>query len=171
MCIRDRKYPLLIDVYGGPESSAFRNSYTPANPICELGFLVAKIGNRGTSGRGKAFETSGYMKLGKFDIADQAEGVKFLRKRDYVDGSRVGIYGHSYGGYMSALAVLKYPDVFHVAVSGAPVTSWKNYDTIYTERFMRTPDENSDGYEDGSCLLYTSPSPRDRTRSRMPSSA
>ena len=149
-----QKYPLLISVYGGPQSSAFRNSYTPANPICEMGYLVAKIGNRGTTGRGKAFESGSYMKLGDVDIDDQAEGVKFLAGREYVDGSRVGIYGHSYGGYMSALAVLKYPKVFQVAVAGAPVTSWKNYDTIYTERYMRTPKENKSGYEEGSCMNY-----------------
>lgn len=149
-----KKYPLLIDVYGGPQSRGITNRFQPVFPQCELGFLVASIGNRGTIGRGKAFEASNYKKLGGPDIQDQADGVKFLRERPYVDGGRVGIFGHSYGGYMSALAVLKYPDVFQVAVAGAPVTDWRNYDTIYTERYMQTPQENSEGYQDGSCLSF-----------------
>ena len=149
-----RKYPLLIDVYGGPQSSGPANVYAPSNPSCEFGFLIAKIGNRGTNNRGKAFESAGYMKLGQVDIQDQADGVKQLRQRPYVDAERVGVFGHSYGGYMSALAVLKYPDVFHVAVSGAPVTDWRNYDTIYTERYMRTPQENLEGYNAGSCFQH-----------------
>ncbi len=146
-----RKYPLLIDVYGGPESVGISTRYSAANPNCELGYIIAKIGNRGTVGRGKAFESATYLKLGGPDLDDQAAGVKFLRQRPYIDGERVGIYGHSYGGYMSALALLRYPDVFHVAVSGAPVTDWRNYDTIYTERYMQTPAENAEGYEAGSC--------------------
>ncbi len=149
-----KKYPLLIDVYGGPQSRDVTNRFRPANPQCELGFLIASIGNRGTIGRGKAFEAATYKKLGGPDIQDQADGVKFLAKRPYVDGGRVGIYGHSYGGYMSALAVLKFPDIFHVAVAGAPVTDWRNYDTIYTERYMQTPQENSEGYQNGSCANY-----------------
>ncbi len=146
-----RNYPLLIDVYGGPESVGISTRYSAANPNCELGYIIAKIGNRGTVGRGKAFESVTYLKLGGPDLDDQAAGVKFLRQRPYIDGERVGIYGHSYGGYMSALALLRYPDVFHVAVSGAPVTDWRNYDTIYTERYMQTPAENAEGYEAGSC--------------------
>ena len=151
-----KKYPLLIDVYGGPESQAFNNRYTPMNPACELGFVIAKVGNRGTVGRGKAFESATYLKLGGPDIADQADGVRFLSQRPYIDSSRVGIFGHSYGGYMSALAVLKYPDVFQVAVSGAPVTDWRNYDSIYTERYMRTPEENPEGYAAGACMQFAS---------------
>ncbi len=150
----DRKYPLVINVYGGPSSRGISNNYDPADPYCELGFLVATIANRGTTERGKAFESATYLKLGTVDIQDQADGVKFLAQRPYVDATRVGILGHSYGGFMSALAVLRYPDVFHVGVAGAPVTDWKNYDTIYTERYMRTPQENPDGYREGSCLTY-----------------
>ena len=150
----NRKYPLVINVYGGPSSRGISNSYQPADPACEFGFLIATIANRGTTDRGKAFETATYLKLGTVDIKDQADGVKFLGQRPYVDATRVGILGHSYGGYMSALAVVRYPDVFHVAVAGSPVTDWRNYDTIYTERYMRTPQENPEGYRDGSCLTY-----------------
>ncbi len=149
-----RKYPLLVSVYGGPSSRGVSNRYSAANPYCEFGFLVATIANRGTAARGKAFETAGYLKLGTVDLDDQAAGVRHLAKRAYVDATRVGIAGHSYGGYMSALALLRYPDVFHVGVAGAPVTDWKNYDTIYTERYMRTPKENPDGYRAGSCLTH-----------------
>lgn len=150
----NRKYPLLISVYGGPASRGISDRYQPAHPYCEYGLLIATIANRGTTERGKAFETATYMKLGQVDIQDQVDGVKFLCQRPYVDATRVGIYGHSYGGYMSTLGIVRYPDVFHVAVAGAPVTDWRNYDTIYTERYMRTPQENPDGYRDGSCLTY-----------------
>ncbi|MBM4093988.1 MAG: S9 family peptidase [Planctomycetes bacterium] len=150
----ERKYPLVISVYGGPESRGVSNRYSAADAHCEFGFLVATIANRGTTGRGKAFESATYLKLGIVDIQDQADGVRFLCQRPYVDAARVGIFGHSYGGYMSALALVKFPDVFHVGVAGAPVTDWKNYDTIYTERYMRTPRENPDGYRDGSCLTH-----------------
>jgi len=149
-----KKYPLLIDVYGGPQSTGISNIWSPANPICELGFLVAKVGNRGTIKRGKAFESANFRNLGGPDLDDQVSAVKFLGQRNYVDTGRVGIWGHSYGGYLSALSILKYPDVFHAAVAGCPVTDWRNYDTIYTERYMQTPRENADGYKSSSCLKY-----------------
>ncbi len=150
----EKKYPLLISVYGGPSSVGVANRYSAGNPSCEFGFLIAKIGNRGTVNRGKAFESANYLKLGIVDLDDQAAGVRHLAQRDYIDGDRVGIYGHSYGGYMSALALLRYPGVFHVGVCGAPVTDWRNYDTIYTERYMRTPQENGTGYDAGSCMKF-----------------
>ena len=149
-----RKYPLVVSVYGGPSSRGIWNRFAAADAHCEFGFLIATIANRGTTGRGKAFETATYLGLGGVDLQDQVEGVKFLSQRPYVDAQRVGIFGHSYGGYMSALALVKYPEVFHVGVAGAPVTDWRNYDTIYTERYMRTPQENLSGYDNGSCLTY-----------------
>jgi len=147
-------YPLIIDVYGGPQSQRVRSRFRAANAYCEFGFLIAVIDNRGTGGRGKAFEEAVYLNLGIVDMADQVAGVRFLTQRSYVDAERVGIFGHSYGGYMAALAILKHPDVFDVAVASAPVTDWRNYDTIYTERYMRTPAENPDGYDQGSCLTF-----------------
>ncbi|MEC9091528.1 MAG: DPP IV N-terminal domain-containing protein [Planctomycetota bacterium] len=151
-----KKYPLLIDVYGGPNSRGLRNQFRPVNPYCEFGFCIAKIANRGTVERGKKFESANYLQLGGPDLQDQVDGVRELAKRDYIDGSRVGIYGHSYGGYLSALAILKFPKQFHVAVAGAPVSKWENYDTIYTERYMKTPQENKTGYQSGSCMQYAS---------------
>ena len=151
------KYPLVVDVYGGPESRGPSNTWSPANPLCELGFAVAKIENRGTIGRGKAFEGATYLELGGPDLDDQAAGVRaILKAHPEIDPRRVGITGHSYGGYMAALALVKHPDVFHVGVAGAPVTDFRNYDTIYTERYMRTPQENPDGYDAGSAVKQAS---------------
>jgi len=148
-------YPLIISVYGGPGSRAVYNRYMErGSRYNEMGILVAQIDNLGTGGRGKAFKDAVYQKLGDVDIRGQAEGVKYLRQRSYVDGSRVGIVGHSYGGYMAAMAIVKYPDVFTVAVDRAGVTDWRNYDSIYTERYMNLPQENPDGYQNGSVMPF-----------------
>jgi len=149
-----KRYPLLIDVYGGPSFESISNKFAPTNPICELGFLVAKIANRGTINRGKAFESATYKNLGSVDLADQVTGVKHLTARPYVDSDRVGIFGHSYGGYLTALALLKHPTIFRAGVAGAPVTDWRNYNTIYTERYMQAPAENAAGYTTSSCISY-----------------
>ena len=146
-------YPLVVDVYGGPESRGPSNTWSPANSLCELGFAVAKIENRGTIGRGKAFEGATYLRLGGPDLDDQVAGVKaILEAHPEIDPKRVGITGHSYGGYLSALALVRYPEVFRAGVAGAPVTDFRNYDTIYTERYMRTPAENREGYDAGSAV-------------------
>lgn len=146
-----RQYPLVVDVYGGPHSQAITGRFDSGPAERAFGVLVAKVDNRGTQGRGKAFEGATYMRLGGPDADDQAAAVRFLRERPYVDGSRVGIAGHSYGGTMAATCVLRHPEVFLAGVAGAPVTDWRNYDTIYTERWMRTPAENPEGYR-ASCL-------------------
>lgn len=153
----NRKYPLLVSVYGGPESKSVRNRYpmdSPLQRLAQLGFMVWTMDNRGLRGRGKAFETATYQKLGQVDLADQTAGVRQITERRYVDGTRVGIFGGSYGGYMTCLALLKEPDVFHVGVAGSSVTDWRNYDAPYTERYMRTPQENEQGYEQGSALSH-----------------
>jgi dipeptidyl-peptidase 4 len=147
-----KRYPLVVDAYGGPLIATVAARYGTTEPQTGLGVLIAKVDNRGTPGRGKAFEGATYMQLGGPDVDDQAALVKELRKRPYVDGSRVAIAGHSYGGYMSLMAVLRHPDVFQVAVAGAPPTDWRQYDTIYTERVMRTPEENEKGYDAGSAV-------------------
>ncbi|MCA9285996.1 MAG: DPP IV N-terminal domain-containing protein [Phycisphaerales bacterium] len=148
----ERRYPLLVQVYGGPEVRTVSNRFTGASPACELGMLVMQVDNRGTPGRGKAFESATYQKLGVVDLDDQVAAVRHLAQRPYVDPERVGITGGSYGGYMSALAMLRYPDVFRAAVAVSAVTDWRNYDTIYTERYMRRPADNPDGYDAGSCV-------------------
>lgn len=151
-----KKYPLVVEVYGGPESGRGSDRFLTPNPVTELGFLVAWFDGRGTSGRGKAFKDALYGKMGVVEIDDQAAGVRELAKRPYVDASRVGITGTSYGGYASVMAILRHPDVFQAAVASSAVTAWGNYDTIYTERYMGLPweSENKVGYDAGSAMTY-----------------
>lgn len=150
-----RKYPVLVSVYGGPDSAGGFERFQTPSPLTELGFLVVSMEGRGTQGRGKAFKDAVYGKLGIVEIDDQAAGVRALAQQfPYVDAKRVGIFGTSYGGYASAMCLLRYPDVFAAASCSSSVTDWRNYDTIYTERFMNTPQENPTGYEQGSAMKY-----------------
>ncbi len=149
-----RRYPVLLSVYGGPATNGARASFAVPHPYTELGFLVVTVDARSAAGRGKRFLDAIYEKLGTVEVDDMAAAVKHLRERPYVDGSRVGIFGTSYGGYAAALALLRYPDVFHAAAAMSPVTDWKHYDTIYTERYMWTPQGNPEGYKAGSALTY-----------------
>lgn len=151
-----KKYPLVVSTYGGPFFAMINPRVQGIRGECEFGFLVATIDNRGTPGRGKAFESANYLSLGEEDCDDQAAMVKQLCERPYVDASRVAITGHSYGGYMTVNAMLRYPEIFTVGVAGAPPTDWRNYDTIYTERYMRTPEENAEGYDAYSCVKNAS---------------
>jgi len=150
----NKRYPLLIDVYGGPESGGGAERFLTPDSKTGYGFLVAEVDGRVTNGRGRAFKDAAYLKLGQVEIDDQAAFVRELAKRPYVDAGRVGISGTSYGGYASAMCILRYPDLFHVAVASSSVTDWRNYDTIYTERYMWIPQENEEGYQKGSCLTY-----------------
>ncbi len=154
---KNEQYPLIMSVYGGPGAKRIYNRFnlnSRSQALAQLGFIVASIDHRGVSGRGKAFQNLMYMNLGQIELADHVAAVKHISTRSYVDGNRVGIFGHSYGGYLTCIALLKAADVFHVGVAGAPVTSWRNYDTIYTERYMRRPQDNPEGYEKGSCMNY-----------------
>lgn len=145
-----QQYAIINSLYGGPGSNEISARYAP-NPRSEnnRGYLVVKVNNRGTGNRGKAFLGAAYLRLGDIDIQDHADAIRMLRNRPYVDGSRVGIVGFSYGGYMSAMGILKHPDVYTAAVNGSGVTDWRHYDTIYTERYMSTPQLNPDGYDIG----------------------
>lgn len=150
-----KKYPVINSLYGGPGSMEFSCNYaTSPHPYCLRGYLVVKVNNRGTGGRGKAFLGASYGKLGDVDIQDHVDAVRFLSTRPYFDSSRVGIVGHSYGGYMAAMGIFKHPDVYAASVVRAGVTSWRNYDTIYTERYMSTPQLNPEGYRKGSAMNY-----------------
>jgi len=149
-----KKYPLLVSVYAGPESNGARETFVLPNAIAELGFLVASFDSRGASGRGKRAMDAVYLKLGIVEVDDQAAGVKTLLSRSYVDGGRVGIFGTSYGGYASAMALLRHSDVFAAACAMSPVTTWLQYDSIYTERYMWIPEENKAGYEAGDAMTY-----------------
>lgn len=149
-----QQYPVLVSVYGGPATNGARETFTAPNPLAEYGFLVVTLDARSAAGRGKRFLDAIYEKLGQVEIDDFAAGIRELAKRPYVDGSRVGIYGTSYGGYASAMALLRHPDVFHAAAASSSVTDWRHYDTIYTERYMYTPQDNKAGYDAGSAMTY-----------------
>ncbi len=157
-----KQYPLLVSVYAGPATNGARESFTPPSALAEFGFLVATLDARSAAGRGKRFLDAIYGKLGVTEVDDLAAGVRALGARPYVDKNRVGIFGHSYGGYASALCLLRYPDVFQAASASAPVTDFRLYDTIYTERYMGLPQENKAGYDAGSALTYA-----DRLRGRL----
>lgn len=149
-----KKYPVLVTVYGGPATNGARETFANPNALTEFGFIVLSLDSRSAAGRGKRFLDAIYQKLGTVEIDDQAAGVTALKDRPYVDVSRVGIFGTSYGGYASALALLRHPDVFHAAAASSSVTDWRNYDSIYTERYMWIPQENVAGYDEGSAMKY-----------------
>ncbi|MGB0347706.1 MAG: alpha/beta hydrolase family protein, partial [Balneolaceae bacterium] len=153
----NKSYPVLLPLYGGPGYQDVTSTYKNADgyqQMAQLGFIVVRANYRGSGNRGKEFATLHYGKLGTYEIDDYAKVIKEVTKRDYADGSRVGVYGHSYGGYATALLMLRYPDLFHAGVSGAPVSDWRSYDTIYTERYMDTPQRNKAGYDEGSAMTY-----------------
>jgi dipeptidyl-peptidase-4 len=149
-----RKYPLLVSVYAGPATTGAHETFTMPNLLTEFGFLVATFDSRSASGRGKRFLDAIYQKLGIVEMDDQAAGVKSLWNRRYVDRNRVGIYGTSYGGTSAATCLLRFPDVFHAAVANSAVTDYRNYDTIYAERYLWIPQENQAGYEAASVMSY-----------------
>ena len=151
-----KKYPVLMYVYGGPGSQNVNNSFAGGaravwhNLLAQDGYLVVCVDNRGTGGRGAAFKKQVYKNLGKYETEDQIAAAKWLGTQTYVDASRIGIWGWSYGGYMSSMALAIGNDVFKAAIAVAPVTHWKFYDTIYTERYMSTPQLNPEGYAYGA---------------------
>ena len=149
-----KKYPLLVSVYAGPGTVGARESFTMPSLLTEYGFLVATFDARSASGRGKQFMDAIYLKLGRTEIDDQAAGVKSLWNRRYVNQKRVGMYGTSYGGTVSATCLLRYPEVFHAACANSAVTDYRNYDTIYAERYMWIPQENKAGYDAASVMSY-----------------
>jgi len=151
-----RRYPVVVRVYGGPHAQIVTNAWDSSAAFEHLlathGFLVWSLDNRGSAGRGYAFETPVQRDMGRIELQDQLTGVEYLKSLPYVDASRLGIYGWSYGGYLTLYALTRAPQVFRAAVAGAPVTDWKFYDTIYTERYMGTPEGNSGGYVTSSPL-------------------
>jgi dipeptidyl-peptidase-4 len=146
-----KKYPVVMNVYGGPGVALpIRNSWqgvTMDQVYAQRGYVVWESENRGGLGRGHAFETPVYHKLGERELADQVAGVKYLISLGFVDPERIGIHGWSYGGFMTANALLNAPEVFRCGIAGAPVTDWMNYDTIYTERYMGLPKDDAEGYK------------------------
>ena len=156
-----RKYPVIVYVYGGPQAQQVRDTWEGLDFLwqqlmVQKGFVIFSLDNRGTSGRGHNFETPIYHHLGQAELADQLAGVAWLTKQPYVDPARIGIWGWSYGGYLTCMAMLRGGGAFKAGFAGAPVTDWRQYDTIYTERYMGTPEDNPEGYRDSSPVNFAS---------------
>lgn len=157
----NKKYPVFMFVYGGPGSQNVIDAYEWDNfgwfnMLAQHGYIVACVDNRGTGGRGRDFRTTTYEQLGRYETDDQIEAAKWLSKQSYVDGSRIGIFGWSYGGYMAALCITRGADVFKCAISVAPVTNWKYYDNVYTERYMGTMETNPNGFDENAPINFAS---------------
>lgn len=154
-----KQYPLLIYQYSGPNSQNVSNAFGGNHfyfhqMLAQQGYIVALIDTRGTGGRGEKYKKLTYKQLGKYELEDILAGAKYLGSQNYIDESRMAIWGWSYGGYMSSLAMTKGGGVFKVGIAVAPVTNWRFYDTIYTERFLQTPQLNADGYDQNSPLTF-----------------
>ena len=155
----DGPHPLLAAVYGGPHAQTVVDAWgltvdLRAQYLAQQGFLVIKLDNRGMAGRGLEFEAHLHRQMGTIEVDDQAAAVDKLVAEGLADPDRVGVYGWSYGGYLTAMSMLRRPDMFKVGVSGAPVSDWDGYDTGYTERYMGTPQNNAEGYREGSLLTH-----------------
>ena len=154
-----KKYPVLMYVYGGPGAQTVKNSWGGSNffwyqLLASKGYIIVSVDNRGTGSRGSEFKKCTYKQLGKYETIDQIASAKYLQSLSFVDGKRIGIWGWSYGGYMSSNCLFKGNDIFKMAIAVAPVTNWRYYDSIYTERYMQTPEENANGYDDNSPINH-----------------
>lgn len=151
----NKKYPLLMFQYSGPGSQQVSNQFGGRDMwwyqmLAQKGYIIVCADGTGTGYRGEAFKKKTYLQLGKYESDDQIAVAKYFAKKSYIDPARIGIWGWSYGGYMSSICILKGADVFKTAIAVAPVTNWRYYDNIYTERYMRTPQENAKGYDENS---------------------
>jgi dipeptidyl-peptidase-4 len=154
-----KQYPLLLFVYGGPGSQTVTDAWGGAQylwhqMLAQDGYLVASVDNRGTGARGAKFQKMTYLRLGRYESADQIAAARWFGRQPFVSADRIGIWGWSYGGYVTSRTVLLGGGVFKAAIAVAPVTDWRFYDTIYTERYMRTPRENPTGYDESASLTY-----------------
>jgi dipeptidyl-peptidase 4 len=157
----NKKYPVFMYVYGGPGANTVKdswggNDYFWHQMLAQKGYIVISVDNRGTGGRGKDFKHCTYKQLGKLETIDQIEAAKFFGSQPYIDKNRIGIFGWSYGGYMSSLCITLGADVFKMAIAVAPVTNWRYYDSIYTERYNGLPQDNPGGYDDNSPINHVS---------------
>ena len=157
----NKKYPLFMYQYSGPGSQSVSNRWLGTRDfwhmmLAEKGFVIACVDGRGTGFKGRDFKKVTYKELGKYEIIDQIDAARELGKLPFIDENRIGIWGWSFGGYMSSLAITKGADTFKMAIAVAPVTSWRFYDTVYTERYMQTPQENASGYDQNSPLNFAS---------------
>jgi dipeptidyl-peptidase-4 len=153
-----KKYPVIVYTYGGPHAQVVakawsRHDYFHAY-MAQRGYLVFSLDNRGSSGRGRAWEEAISKRLGENELDDQVAGVNYLKSLPYVDGERIGIWGWSYGGYMTLMALFNAPDAFRAGAAVAPVSDWRLYDSIYTERYMKLPEDNAEGYEASAPITH-----------------
>jgi dipeptidyl-peptidase 4 len=154
-----KKYPVLFFVYGGPGHQTVINRWAGANYLwyqymAQKGYIIVSVDNTGSGGKGEEFKKKTYLNLGKYETRDYMEAATWFSKMSFVDGNRIGVFGWSYGGFMASNLISIGSDVFSTAVAVAPVTNWRYYDNIYTERYMRTPQENASGYDDNSPLSH-----------------
>lgn len=151
-----KRYPVVMSQYSGPGSQSVLDNWKVdwEYYLANQGFIVACVDGRGTGGRSRAYETAVYMQLGKYETEDQVAGAEYMSTLPYVDGNRIGIYGWSYGGYETLMAMSTGNGIYRAGVAIAPVTDWRYYDTIYSERFMRTPQENGDGYRQSAPITH-----------------
>jgi dipeptidyl-peptidase-4 len=153
-----KKYPVLFNIYGGPGSQTVKDQWGMASSWDQLfaqnGIIVVSVDNRGTGARGEEFKKCTYLELGKYETLDQIDAAKYLGSLSFVDKDRIGMWGWSFGGYMTLSCMTIGADYFKMGVAVAPVTNWKYYDNIYTERFMQTPKENPEGYESNSPINH-----------------
>jgi dipeptidyl-peptidase 4 len=153
----NKRYPAIVDVYGGPGVQRVLNNWS-GNSFTQIltraGYVVFQLDNRGSASRGTAFQSPIRDRLGEVEVADQIQGARWLGSRSFVDQTRIGVWGWSYGGYMTLMLLFKAPDIFRAGVSGAPVTDWALYDTHYTERYLGKPQDNAAGYGASSVLPY-----------------
>ena len=156
-----KKYPVFMYQYSGPGSQQVKNEWGSSNEywfksLTQQGYIIACVDGRGTGYKGAAFKKCTQLQLGKYEVEDQIDAAKVIGNYSYVDKTRIGIFGWSYGGFMSSNCLFKGADVFKMAIAVAPVTNWRFYDTIYTERYMQTPQENASGYDDNSPINHVS---------------
>ncbi len=152
-----RQYPAIIEVYGGPGVQRVLDNWT-GNSFTQIltraGYVVFQLDNRGSASRGTAFQAPIHDRLGEIEVADQVQGARWLGSQTYIDRARIGVWGWSYGGYLSLMLMFKAPEVFRAGVAGAPVTDWSLYDTHYTERYLERPSDNAAGYAASAALPY-----------------
>jgi dipeptidyl-peptidase-4 len=156
-----KKYPVFMYQYSGPGSQEVANNWLDTNDmwfmmLSQQGYIIACVDGRGTGYKGAAFKKCTQKELGKYEVEDQIDAAKVIGNYSYVDKTRIGIFGWSYGGFMSSNCLFKGADVFKMAIAVAPVTNWRFYDSIYTERYMTTPQENASGYDDNSPINHVS---------------
>jgi dipeptidyl-peptidase 4 len=153
-----KKYPVLMYVYGGPGSQTTQESWGSNEMwyhlLTQKGYIIVSVDGRGTGARGEKFKKCTYKNMGKLELDDQISAAKYLQTLAYVDKDRIGIWGWSFGGYMTSLCMTRGGGVFKAGIAVAPVTNWRFYDTIYTERYLETPQSNAKGYDENSPISY-----------------